>query len=61
MDYAKRVTGKAFIGLACSLGESQKRYSNGRKKYVVLKEEFIGPMWMSPEEHRKMKESSNKK
>lgn len=60
MDTKKTAYTKAFCGLAVSLEHAQRMaaplYKKEHPERSKIKDEFIGPMWMDPAEHRKMME-----
>ena len=53
-------TVKAFSGLAISLEQAQRQFGNKHKNDVPPDGDYIGKMWLTPEEHAKQKSAKDK-
>lgn len=52
--------GKRFSGLAISLDQAQRQFGNKHKRDVPPDGDYIGKMWLTPEEHAKQKSANDK-
>ena len=59
MNLEKSIS-KRFSGLAISLDQAQRKFGNKHKNDVPPDGNYIGKMWLSPEEHAKQKSANNK-
>jgi len=53
-------TVKAFSGFAISLDQAQRQFGNKHQNDVPPDGDYIGKMWLTPEEHAKQKSANDK-